>query len=160
MADDNKRSVPSLWSSDPFADFRSRMDHLFEDFFGDSRGMSPASASREAMPFLSPAIEVKESEKAITLTAELPGLSEEDVELGIRDGVLTLKGEKKYETEEEEEDRHFSERRYGSFQRTMTLPDRVDEAAITAKFDKGVLRVTMPKRAESMPAARKIEIGK
>ena len=160
MADNGKRTVPSLWSSDPFADFRKQMDHLFEDFLGRPGALTPAGADVGALQrMVSPAIEVSENDKAITLTAELPGMAEDDVEVHVRDGVLTLKGEKKVEKTEEDENRYFSERRYGSFQRSMSLPERIDEAKIAAKFDKGVLHVTMPKRADAKPSARKIDIS-
>jgi HSP20 family molecular chaperone IbpA len=105
-------------------------------------------------------IDVTENDEAITLTAELPGLAEEDVDLTVRDGVVTLKGEKKHERDEEKDNVHVTERSYGSFQRSMPVPDRVDASKISAKFDKGVLKVVMPKKPEAQSAARKIDIGK
>ena len=106
-----------------------------------------------------PNVDIKESDKAVTLTAELPGIDEKDVDLSVRDGMLTLKGEKKYEHEEEKEDIHMVERRYGSFQRSFRLPDTVNADKIDAKFDKGVLRVVMPKTAQAASPVKKIAIG-
>jgi len=160
MAEDKPAKQPVLWSGSPFGDFRKQMDDLVESFFGNSEGKGmtgfPGFTGNGA---LSPAIDISENDDHLTMTAELPGMSEDDVELVVRDGVLTLKGEKKFEQKQEKEDTHVMERRYGSFQRVMTLPDRVDEAKIKARFDKGVLTVTMPKKAEAKAAARKIAIG-
>ena len=161
MVDKKTANVPSLWSSGVFDDFRKEMDGLFEGFFGD-RG---TAAARTGMPSLSmsgairPAIDIAENETAITLTAELPGMTEDQIDLTIRDGALILKGEKKVEHDSERDDVHVFERSYGSFQRSIPLPERVDADAIAAKFDKGVLVVTMPKREEARTAQRKIKVG-
>ena len=109
---------------------------------------------------LMPSLDVKETAKEIAVEAELPGLDEKDVSLTIQNGVLTIKGEKKFEHEEQKENYHVMERRYGSFQRSLRIPDTVDEERIEARFDKGVLKVTLPKRAESVSEQRKIEIKK
>ncbi len=108
---------------------------------------SPASAG------WSPAIDVREHENGFAVTAELPGLKAEDVELKIENGVLSLIGEKKDEKEEgtEGSSRHVIERRYGRFERSFTLPRGVDTEKVTAKFDDGVLTVTVPKAASAKP---------
>ncbi|WP_306120268.1 MULTISPECIES: Hsp20/alpha crystallin family protein [unclassified Roseitalea] len=161
MADKQKSGVPTLWSSNMFDEFRKEMDQLFEGFFGD-RG---TAAARSGMPSLSmsgvvrPAIDIAENDAAITLTAELPGMSEDQVDLSVRDNALFLKGEKKVEHDSEKDDVHVFERSYGSFQRSFPLPDRVDADAISAEFDKGILVVTMPKKEEAKTAQRKIKVG-
>jgi HSP20 family protein len=109
---------------------------------------------------LTPSMDVKETDKEITIEAELPGLDEEDVSLTIQNGVLTIEGEKKLEHEEDKEDYHVMERRYGSFQRSLRIPDTVNEDKIEARFDKGVLKVVLPKRPEAASEQRKIEIKK
>ncbi len=151
-----KSGIPSLWPTNPLGAFGREFDGLFQNVFGPGQ--------RDAMlpkGVVSPAIDVAENADAITLTAELPGLSEDDVDLEIRDGRLILKGEKKSEKDETRDEVQYSERSYGAFQRVMTLPERVDPAAISATFDKGVLSVTMPKRPEAKAeAARKVKIGK
>jgi HSP20 family protein len=151
-----------MWPGTSFTDFRKQMDDLVENFFGRPFGLRTDSdlAFPGGNGLISPAIDVTENDDSVTLTAELPGMDEKDVDLSIRNGVMTLKGEKKYEYKEKKEDTHVMERRYGSFQRVMTLPDSVDEGKIEAKFDKGVLTVTMPKKSEAKSAARKIAIGK
>jgi HSP20 family protein len=153
---------PAMWPGASFGDFRKQMDDLVENFFGRPFGVHTGTdiAFPNGNGMISPAIDVSENDKTITLTAELPGMEEKDVDLTVRNGVMTLKGEKKYEHKEEKEDTHVMERRYGSFQRIMTLPDSVDQNRIEAKFDKGVLKVTMPKTAEAKSKARKIAIGK
>ncbi|WP_349364509.1 MAG: Hsp20/alpha crystallin family protein [Roseitalea porphyridii] len=161
MADKKPAGVPSLWSSSVFDDFRKEMDNVFEGFFGDRAN----AAARTGLPSLSmsgairPAIDIAENDTAITMTAELPGMGEDEVDLTVRDGALILKGEKKIEHDSDRDDVHVVERSYGSFQRSFPLPDRVDADAITAKFDRGVLVVTMPKKNEARTAQRKIKVG-
>jgi HSP20 family protein len=162
MAENRKSNVPSMWSSGVFDDFRKEMDDLVSGFFGNERRWPTPSKAWSALPagVVNPAIDVTESDEAITLTAELPGLAEEDVDLTVTEGMITLKGEKKHERDEEKDNVHVTERSYGSFQRSMPVPDRVDAEKISAKFDKGVLKVVMPKKAEAIASARKINIEK
>jgi HSP20 family protein len=105
-------------------------------------------------------MDVKETDKEIVVETELPGLNENDVSLSVQNGVLTIEGEKKLDYDEEKDDYHIMERRYGSFQRSLRLPDTVDESKIDARFDNGVLKVTIPKRPEAASEQRKIEIKK
>jgi HSP20 family protein len=147
---------------DPFAAFRSEMDRLFDSFFGGARAPAVPRAFEPAAWFggaLSPSVDVAETDAALTLTAELPGMAAGDVELAMRGGTLTLKGEKKSETERKEGEMHVSERRYGAFQRSFALPEGVDADRATAKFENGVLTVTLPKKPEAAAAARRIPIG-
>jgi HSP20 family protein len=166
MADKGKKeTVPAPRVSDPFQALQDQMDRMFDSFFGGREflprrleGAFPG-LSRESEGMVVPSVDIKETDKSLTLTAELPGIDEKDVELSVRNGMLTLKGEKKYEHEEEKEDVHMLERSYGSFQRSFRLPDTVDTDRIEARFDKGVLKVAMPKKAEAAAAAKKIAIG-
>jgi HSP20 family protein len=162
MAENRKSNVPSMWSSGVFDDFRKEMDDLVSGFFGNERRWPASSKAWSALPagVVNPAIDVTENDEAIMLTAELPGLAEEDVDLTVTEGMMTLKGEKKHERDEEKDNVHITERSYGSFQRSMPVPDRVDAEKISAKFDKGVLKVVMPKKAEAIASARKINIEK
>ncbi len=160
----SKETVPAPRWSDPFQAFRSEMDRVFDSFFGD-RSLMPRLPGSEwpAMTggngFIVPSVDIKENDKEVTLSAELPGLDEDDVDLSVRNGLITLKGEKKYEHEDDKDDVHMVERRYGSFQRSFRLPDSVDADKIDAKFDKGVLRVVMPKKAQTATPVKKISIG-
>lgn len=105
-----------------------------------------------------PAVNVEETQEELVLTAELPGLKREDIEIELENNVLTIRGERQEERTEGEERRyHLWERRYGSFQRSFTLPRTVDGKQISAAYDDGLLRVRMPKAPEAR--GRRIEIG-
>ena len=144
---------------DPFAQMRDEMDRVFDSFLGRSLFGRPSTFPSPVGDMIAPDIDVRENEKEIILEAELPGIAEKDVEVAVRDGILSLKGEKKSERDEKKETYHLVERSYGSFERSFRLPDTADEDKITADFDKGVLRVIVPKRAEVKPAEKKIPIG-
>ena len=92
--------------------------------------------------------------------AELPGLKDKDISLTMQNRMLTIQGEKRLDYDEEKEDYHVMERRYGSFSRSLRVPDTVDEAKVEARFENGVLKVTLPKRPEAASEQRKIKIKK
>src|SRR5690606_16760109 len=142
-----------------FSAFRQEMDRMFDSFFGGGP-MLQAPFGGGNGGFLMPQIEVKETPKAYRVTAELPGMAEDEVEVTLSDGLLTLQGEKRSETSDEKDNYHVTERRYGSFQRSIRLPDSIDEAKAAAHFDKGVLTVEVPKRAEAQKSPKKIAIAK
>jgi len=138
------------------------MDKLAETFFG--RRMMPTMAGMPAWGvttdgLVMPSIDLKEDDGGLVLTAELPGMSDEDIDVEVKNGVLTLKGEKKHRYEDNKDDVQIMERRYGQVQRSLRLPESVDADKISAKFDDGVLTVTMPKKPQAAPEARKISIG-
>ena len=107
-------------------------------------------------------VDVAEAKDAIEVTAELPGVDEKDIDLTLSNGVLTIRGEKKTERDETAKDKswHVIERSYGSFSRTIALPYDPDSGKVEAKFDKGVLRIRLPKPAEVAKKEKKIEIRK
>ena len=105
-----------------------------------------------------PAVEISETEKALILTAELPGLDSNDVHVDLDGDVLTVRGEKKEENNEEEGKFHLMERTYGYFRRTFALPAFVDKEKISAEFAKGVLTLTLPKSAEAKRPGKEIPI--
>ncbi|MDZ7602863.1 MAG: Hsp20/alpha crystallin family protein [Hoeflea sp.] len=158
---DTKENLPVTRSSGLFDDFRREMDSMVERFFGNPE----TTASKTGFPSLMtegavrPAIDITENDAAITLTAELPGMSEEEVDLSISDGMLTLKGEKSVSHEAKNDQSVVIQRSYGSFQRAFPIPDRVEQDAIDATFDKGVLTVSMPKKPGQKSGERKIRIG-
>jgi HSP20 family protein len=134
--------TPSLYREPerhPFLGLRREMDRLFDDFFQGP--LSGLGGSRAWWP----QIELDESEDRLRITAELPGLSERDIELRLDDGILTLRGEKK----SEHDSAGYSERFYGRFERRIALPSGVDEAKCRAEFRDGVLEVTLPRSAEA-----------
>ncbi len=153
---DNRSSVPSTLrggEGNPFLTLHREMNRLFDDMF--SRFDVPSVSGRGAA-MAWPSIEVSESENEVRIAAELPGMNEKDVELLVQDGVLTLRGEKKSETEDK--DRGYSERYYGRFERRIALPSGVDEENANADFRDGVLTITMP-RSPQMERGRKIPIN-
>ena len=103
-------------------------------------------------------VDVRDNGKEIVIEAELPGVEEEDLSVSMSDGVLTIKGEKKFEHEEEKGDYQRMERYYGNFRRSMRLPDSIDDEKIEAKLNKGVLTVKIAKRPEAVKEERKIKI--
>jgi HSP20 family protein len=108
-------------------------------------------------------LDVHENATAITIEADLPGVDEKDVSVVLANGVLTIKGEKKHEREEKKENYYLSERSFGSFgsfERSVRLPDTIDDTKVEARFDKGVLKVTAAKRPEAVKAEKKIEVKK
>ena len=161
MADDvtsrGQSNVPSRYQ-DPFQSFRSEVDRLFDSFLG---GLPSLTSFRQGFPSaqgMTPTLDVKENEKEITVKADLPGMDEKDINLTIHNGLLSLRGEKKSEHTDERDNYHVMERSYGSFQRSIRLPDTIDEDKAEARFDKGVLTITLPKRPETVSAQKKIEI--
>ncbi len=143
---------------DPFQTFRSEMDRLFDDFLGGLPAFSNLRQSFPAAQVLTPALDVKETEKELVVRADLPGIDGKDVHLTLQNGVLTMQGEKKNEHKDERENYHLVERSYGSFQRSIRLPETIDEDKVEARFDKGVLTITLPKRPGMVKTQKKIEI--
>lgn len=155
------RKGTSLFSPEPFSSFREEMNSLIDRAFGGGFGFfDTPSLGRFGAGHITPRIDLHETEQSYSLSAELPGLDEEDIDLNVHDGVLTLSGEKRYEKKDEKDEARIVERHYGSFQRVFTLPSDVDDTKIDAKFDKGVLTVNMPKKPGAAPASRRISIGK
>jgi HSP20 family protein len=153
-----RRDVPAERSEEtfPMTSLRREMDRLFDDFLTEWPRVGLWSRSDRA---LSPDVDIAETEKEITVTAELPGLDEKDIEVNISDNTLTVRGEKKAEKEEKGKTFYRSERSYGAFERVITLPVEVQEEKIEAEFAKGVLTIHLPKSPAAQKKARKIEIA-
>jgi len=126
---------------------QQEMNRLFEDFFGEQRA--------EEGNWM-PAIDVSETENETVVRAELPGMTQDDIELNLQENVLTLKGEKRQEKNEEGENFHRIERTYGKFSRSFSIPAGVKSEDVKATFKDGVLTITLPKPEEIRP--KKIEI--
>ena len=107
---------------------------------------------------MAPDLDVHENATHFTIDVDLPGVDEKDVSVTLANGMLTIKGEKKSECEEKGESYYLAERSYGAFERSLRLPDTIDDGKLEAKFDKGVLRISAPKRPEAVMAEKKIEI--
>lgn len=136
---------------DPFRElstFQERMNQLFGDFAGRARG---GREGELAVGGWVPAVDIFETDDDIVVTAELPGLEKEQVGVEYKDGILTLRGERKLEREVKEESYHRMERSYGVFHRSFTLPGTVDEAKISARMRNGVLEIHLPKKEAAKP---------
>ena len=150
----------------PFEALRNQVDRLFHDF---QTGFLQAPSYRSLLdsePFwhrdfgfnVTPAIDIVEKEKAFEVTAELPGLDVKNIELQLSDNVLTIKGEKQEEKQEKAKDHYVSERRYGSFRRSLQVPGSVDADKIEANFKSGVLTVMLPKSPEAQKKQKTIPV--
>jgi HSP20 family protein len=152
-----KSLIPSRQRSDVaspetalFGPLHRQIDRLFDDF---AHGLGPLAARSGANL---PRIDVAETDKAIEIGVELPGLQRGDVEIALDDNVLTIKGESQVEEDRDNKNVHVSERAYGAFYRAIELPPGVDPSSIDATMSNGVLKVTVPKPANAAP--KKIEV--
>ena len=159
-------AAPAMGSWDPIGALRHQIDRVFEDLeWPPSRslltrlrpGLEPFGGWAGLGGSL-PAVDLTERDGAYELRAELPGLASEDVEVTLGDGLVTIKGEKSTEREEKDEAFHLRERSHGRFQRSLRLPTGIDADKVEARFDKGVLTVTLPKSAQARETERKVEI--
>lgn len=126
--------------------FQREVNRLFDEFFGGF-GLAPAWDTRETMPTaFTPRVDIAETDKEIRVVAELPGLDEKDVVVEIDDETLTIRGERKEEHEEKGRNWIRTERSYGAFHRVIPLPGAVQEGQAKARFKKGVLTVTLPRK--------------
>lgn len=135
---------------DPFRDLTTlhdRMNRLFDETLGRVRGGEPS----ELTGTWTPSVDVYEDSDRYILVAELPGLSKEDVQIELKENVLTLKGERKFQEEYKDQTCHRMERAYGGFVRSFALPSQVETAKVEAKFKDGVLTVSVPKAAAVRP---------
>ena len=137
-------------SDNPFISLQREIDRLFDDFTSGFPTLGNGKAE------MLPSMDVSETDKEIEITAELPGLEEKDVQINVADNLLTIRGEKKAEKEETDKNYRLIERSYGSFERTLQLPDGVNADAIKATIAKGVLKVTVPKSAPAQ--VKKIDV--
>src|SRR6266446_4119110 len=147
-------TVLTRW--EPFREFstlQDRMNRLFRETQGNSQDEALTSSS------FAPAVDVYEDEHNVTLKIEVPGIDEKDIDVRIENTTLTVHGERKIEKEEKEENYRRVERQYGSFTRTFNLPPTVDAEKVSANYDKGVLKVSLPKKAEAKPKRIKVNVG-
>lgn len=160
-----RRELPVRRTDDPFYAMQQEMNRLLDDFMrgldrGVERGREMMPRATEGMAF-SPSVNLAESENELEATIELPGMTEEDVDVNITRDGLVIRGEKRQERSEEDEERNYYHREcsYGYFQRTVPLPlGAVDVENVEARFENGVLTVRMPKREDVQPEKRRIPV--
>lgn len=162
-------TAPAAKPANPLMDLRQEIDRAFERALGEWPRLGGLFADwgrfRDMEPLFSgvwggklPHTDVKESKSGYTIAVELPGVDESDVEVTASDDVLTVKGEKKSERAEKDENYHMSERSYGRFERRFRLPDDVDAGKASAAFEKGVLTIALPRSAKTKAKVRKIAV--
>jgi HSP20 family protein len=142
---------------DPFRDvlaLQNRMNSIFQEYNRSNQGDGDLVSAAFAPP-----VDIYEDEHKIVLKLEVPGLKESDLDIQLENNVLTVKGERKFDKEEKEENFHRIERRYGSFYRSFTIPNTVNPESVKASYEAGVLRLELEKRAEAKPKQIKVEIG-
>jgi HSP20 family protein len=156
-------SLMQAWR--PFDILRRDVDRLFDDFTLNPFRLPLRRPAFDLEPFWSadswvaqPAMDLVERDNAFELSAEMPGLDENNIEVNVANGVLTVKGHKEEDKAEKKEDFHLRERRFGSFVRSVRLPETVDAEQIEAAFKNGVLKVILPKKAEAQTPVKKIEV--
>ncbi len=140
---------------DPFREvvaLQNRMNSLFGNLNNESE--NPLTTASFV-----PAVDVYEDEKKVVLKLEVPGIEEKDLDVSVENNTLTVKGERKFEKEEKEENFHRIERRYGSFYRAFSLPTTVDTENIAAKYDAGVLKLELTKKPEAQPKQIKVNVA-
>ncbi len=153
-------------TANPLFDLRNEIDTLFDRFFSGSMfgpfgaGIPDALPLRQRFGGMVPKVDVSETDREIQIVAELPGLKQEDVELTLEDDLLTLRGQASESREEKDKQFHLTERSSGRFERSFRLPETVDRERVSAKFESGLLTVTLPKAERAQKAAKRIEIGR
>lgn len=137
-----------------WGDLRREIDRLFEGFFPIEREVAIDTSFNSVW---APAVDVAEDDKQYTLKAELPGLKRDDVNVELKDNVLSIHGDRKFEREDKKQNYHYVERSYGSFFRSFALPGVTDDSKVEAHFNDGLLTVSVAKAEQAKP--KKIEIG-
>lgn len=152
-----------VWA--PFDELHDRIDRIFSDFsrgfgmpdlWGDGGRMGTSMWGGNGR--LMPSMEMHEADGKVMISAELPGVDEKDIDISVQDDMLTISGEKKSEVEHKEGAGHRTERSYGRFSRSVSLPFAIDPDKVEARFDKGVLKLTIPRPAEAQQHVKKIPI--
>ena len=149
------RFVPFRSTLSDVAVLQNRLNSIFSDF---ARPIGEVQESLAAGNFV-PAVDIYEDEHKLVLKLEVPGVKQEDLEIRLENQTLTVKGERRVEAEEKEENFHRIERRFGSFVRSFTLPQTVDGSSVSAKYDAGVLAIELAKKEAAKPKQVKIEAG-
>ena len=147
----------------PVSRLHSEIDRMFDDFFRGSSlfpRLSESTSLLDDVGMLRPKLDIAENAENYTISVEVPGIDEKDIHLQVSGDVLTIRGEKRQKQEKKEDKYHRVERSYGSFQRVLTLPADADTGTVNAKFDNGILTITVARSGETQENSRRIEIKK
>jgi|GEM_PF-274675 len=140
----------------PITKLRTDIDRIFDDFATGFRFPAVFYGNKDGG--ILPSIEVQEDDKTVSISVELPGLQKDDIDVSVDEQVVTISGEKKQSFEKKEDDYFMSERAYGKFSRSLTLPFAVDGDSIDAKYDNGVLVLTIPKPPETEKQVKRVPV--
>ena len=143
---------------DPYREvvsLQSRLNSLFQDY---SRGQGSEDEALSAASF-APPVDIYEDDQKLVLKLDVPGVKQDDIDIQVEGRTLTVRGERKFDKEEKQENFHRVEHRYGTFERSFTLPNSVDAENVKATYDAGVLQLEFPKKAEAKPRQIKIGVG-
>lgn len=157
------RGSEAFWGV-PLTSLRSEIDHLFEDFASGwpFHGRGPAAQGFGRLPAAfrspAPATDIVENDKAFVVSVDLPGIDEKNIQVDLSEDILSVRAEVTEERKEEKENYFLSERQHGALQRAFQVPVGVDADKIEAAYEKGVLKITLPKTAEALQKQRKIEV--
>ena len=145
---------------EPFREFSTMQDRMnrMNRLFRESYSPEGPEEALTTTAF-SPPVDIYEDEHNITLKLEVPGINEKDIDVRVDNNTLSVHGERKIGKEEKEENFRRVERQYGSFTRSFTLPSSVDSGQVSANYDKGVLKIKLPKKAEAKPKQIKVNVG-
>ena len=138
-----------------FSTLQDRMNRIFRESFSPEGSDTALTTSNFAPP-----VDVYEDEHNITLKIEVPGIDEKDINVSIENNTLTVRGERRFEKDEKEENFHRVERMYGSFTRSFTLPNTLDPEQVSANYEKGVLKIRLAMKAEAKPKLIKVNVEK
>ena len=147
----NPQGGPVQQSNDPFSLLQREVNRAFDEVF---RGFPAVGRGAAGLGGFAPSLDVRETEQGLEVSAELPGMSEQDIELRLEGDLLTLAGEKKDERTQDQGGLHLTERSFGRFQRAFRLPYRPDPGQVQAQFDKGVLRIALPRPQQQQSGGR------
>jgi HSP20 family protein len=150
-----RRQLPIRRSDDLGWGLMQPIDRMFDEFFGGGFGLNELN---ELPRQFVPAVDVSENDRELKISAEIPGMTEKDIDISLANDVLTISGEKTSESEEKGKDRYRMERRYGSFSRSVQLPPGLDTDKAEASYKNGVLDVILPKTAEYNNRVKKITV--
>ena len=143
--------VPATWG-------RRDIDGFFDDFWKDL-ALTPSAGAERSVAGFSPRLDVKENDDAYVISVELPGLEEKDFDISLEEDILTIKGEKKAQHEEDREGYHHVETVSGHFERRLRLPEGIDADSVKASFNNGVVSIALPKTEQPQPEARAIPVS-
>lgn len=143
-------------SSNPLVSLQRDINHVFEDFW--RKVENGWNGDDSVVGMFGPSTDVTETDKSVNVSVELPGMTEEDIDISLSGNTMTIRGEKKIEHEEERKGVYMSERHYGSFHRTVPLPAGVDPDKAEATYKNGVLTVSLPKTEEALASIKRIPV--